>query len=384
MRKEFNILFAEQKNNHRLYEIEFGSQIYKYYLYTFIDEEYITHISEIEDAESFFIICDKNIEQIYGQKLLRTIGRYYKCNLISFECEERNKNLKILEELIERVLEKKATRRTCIIALGGGICGNMAGMVAALLFRGIKFIHIPTSLMAVLDSVLSLKQAINSGRGKNLIGTFYRPEMVISSMDFLITLPEREIVSGLCEVVKNSLTILPDSIDGIFDTLNKNSDYSKEDYLYFVDLSIKAKTHVMRDDPYEKHDALILEYGHTIGHAIELSTNGAITHGEAVGLGMLCAAEISRELGYLSKDDVELHKVLLEKAGAPVKIPGYLKPEAILSIMKFDNKRGYLSSQKGIFHMVLLEKIGKPLFNGEKILTPVPEDLARHAISKLY
>ncbi len=383
MREEFSVLFAEQKNNHRLYEIEFGSQIYKYYLYDCINEEYIAHISEIEDAESFFIICDKNIEQIYGQRLLKTIGRYYKCHLISFECEEKNKNLKTLEELIEKILEKKATRRTCIIALGGGICGNMAGMVAALLFRGIKFIHIPTSLMAVLDSVLSLKQAINSSCGKNLIGTFYRPEMVISNMDFLITLPEREIVSGLCEVVKNSLTILPDSIDGVFSTLNKNSDYSKEEYLYFVDLSIKAKTQVMRYDAYEKHDALILEYGHTVGHAIELAANGGVKHGEAIGLGMLCAAEISHILGYLSKDDVELHKALLEKAGAPVKIPDYLKPETILSIMKFDNKRGYLNSEKGIFHMVLLEKVGEPLFNGENILIPVPEDVAMHVISKL-
>ncbi len=367
------------------YNIRFGENSFKYFLYSNELNDCTRLLNGLNDIESVVIISDKNVGNIYGQWLVKQIEKEYKCDLILFECTEKNKNLAGLQQLIEKVLSLKATRRTCIIGLGGGICGNMSGMVAALLFRGIKFVHIPTSLMAVLDSVLSLKQAINSDLGKNLIGTFYMPEMVITSTQFLSTLPNKEVISGLCEVIKNSLTIVPETITRLSGMLSSECIYTQQDFRYFIDMSIQAKEQVMKNDPFEKNEALILEYGHTIGHAIELADAGGISHGEAVGLGMLCAARISHTLGYLSEEEVYLHKELLEKAGAPTTIPLHIDSDTILSIMKFDNKRGYISSGTGTMQLVLLDSIGKPLKdqNGA-LLTLVPEEIVRQEIKKMY
>ncbi|EPR12198.1 2-deoxy-scyllo-inosose synthase [Ruminiclostridium papyrosolvens] len=369
------------ENSCRTYDIKFGDKSFKYHLYNDF-ENFTERLFDLDDIDSFVILSDENIGRIYGRSIVNRIRKNYRCELIIFDCTEKSKNLTVLQELIEKVISLKATRRTCIIGLGGGICGNMAGMVAALLFRGIKFIHIPTSLMAISDSVLSLKQAINSEYGKNLIGVFHTPEMVITSTQFLKSLPKKEIISGLCETIKNALTILPESIEPLTGMLNDDCRYTWDNYRYFIEMSIKAKTQVMKNDAFEKKGALILEYGHTIGHAIELADAGAITHGEAIGLGMLCAAEISHMLGHLSEKDVKIHRTLLEKAGAPTVIAENINPDTIVSILKYDNKRGYTPVEEGTVYMVLLDTIGKT-FN-DSLLTAVPMELVRQAINRMY
>lgn len=366
------------------YDIQFGNTSFKYYLYSSYLANYIQQLYKLENIDSYIIVSDKNIGNMYGQSIARQIRNKYKCDLLLFDFTEKNKNFKSLEELIEKVLSLKATRRTCIIGLGGGVCGNISGLAAALLFRGLKFVHIPTSLMSILDSTLSLKQAINSNFGKNIVGVFYTSEMVIANIYFLRTLPKCEIVSGMCEVIKNALAILPEDIEQLFNVLNQQCHYTPQDYHYFIDMSIRAKTLVMRNDPFEKHDALILEYGHTVGHAIELAVAGEISHGEAIGLGMLCAAEVSHLLGYLSEKEIIVHRALLDMAGASTKIPRHIDPDAILSIIKFDNKRGYVNCQNSDIQMVLLDSIGKPLRDNRNMLTLVPEEVIRKAICKLY
>ncbi|MCX7747711.1 MAG: 2-deoxy-scyllo-inosose synthase [Clostridia bacterium] len=381
--KLFDINDLKQNEICSTYEIKFGQYTYPYHLVNGISREFVKPLLELEGVDSFVIVCDEKVERLYAQKVKKEIQAYYTCHIISFHCGEPNKNLKVLEQLIEKVLELRITRRTCIVGFGGGICGNMAGMLSAMLFRGIKFVHIPTSLMAMLDSVLSLKQAINSSYGKNLIGFFHTPDMVLANIEFLKTLPKAEIVSGMCEVVKNALTIIPERIEELCNLCNAQSAYSFKEYKFFIDISIKAKMAVMKEDPFEKEQGLILEYGHTIGHAIELASKGSISHGEAVGLGMLCAAEVSHKMGFLTEADVVLHTDLLKKIGAITRIPEELKLESILSVMRFDNKRGYLSSEKGKFHMIILEKIGKPLMNNGSLLTSVPEEIVKHALKKL-
>lgn len=366
------------------YDIQFGHVVYKYYLYDGGSDHYLQQLRTLEDIDSFLFITDDHVAALYATSIVNRLQDKYKCDILTITSTETQKNMQVLGEIMEQALSLKVTRRTCIVALGGGICGNLAGMVAALLFRGIKLIHMPTTLMAISDSVLSLKQAINSTYGKNLIGTFYTPEMVIGNIDFLRTLPRSEIVSGLCEVVKNALTILPESIPELRGKLRAESGYNAEELRYFIDMSIQAKTRVMQYDPFEKKEALVLEYGHTTGHAIELAEAGNITHGEAIGLGMICAAEVSRMLGYLSDDDVQLHRELLAKAGASIHLPRHLQADMILSIMQFDNKRGYVQGTNGMIHMVLLQHIGKPLMNNSTLLTEVPEELVRQAMINLY
>lgn len=373
--------YSEEVYN--VYDIAFGDIDYKYYLLNGEIEGCIQQLIKFEGIDSIIVISDENVGTLYGQSLVRQIRNICRCDLLIFECTEKHKNIHVLGELVEKVLALNASRQTCIVGLGGGICGNMSGMVAALLFRGIKFVHIPTTLMAISDSVLSLKQAINSNFGKNLIGVFYTPEMVIANIGFMQSLPKSQIVSGMCEVIKNVLTILPDRIEQLYKILNEKCIYTDQDYRYVIDLSISAKTTVMKHDPFEKHDALILEYGHTIGHAIELASSGQISHGEAVGMGMLCAAEISHMLGYMTGEEVSLHARLLQKAGALTKLAGNIKMDDILSIIKFDNKRGYINVENGYISMVLMEKIGKPLKNNGKMLTGVPEAIIRQAITSI-
>jgi 3-dehydroquinate synthase/2-deoxy-scyllo-inosose synthase len=234
--------------------------------------------------------------------------------------------------------------------------------------------------MAILDSVLSLKQAINSVYGKNLVGMFKKPEMVITSVEFLYTLKKKEIISGMCEVIKNSLAISPKDINILMQKIKCDLNFDIPDYLYFIDSSIKAKTKVMNQDPYEKNMALVLEYGHTIGHAIELASKQQLTHGESIGIGMVYAAKISVDMGYLTQHDLNIHKVMLQKLGARTCVPKSVDKDTILGFIRHDNKRGYLKPNDEYVQMVLLKSLGTPVVHSDSIITMVKEDLIKCAI----
>jgi len=362
----------KHRDNLKEYIIRFSSEEYPYYLYDKLDEEGLRPITQLENVDKFVIVCDQTIEALYSKRLIDLLG-VEKCILASFPDGEQNKNLETINRMCEFILSKGITRRTAVIALGGGISGNMGGMIAAMLFRGIRLIHIPTSFMAISDSVLSLKQAINSGYGKNLIGMFYKPEMVVTFREFFDTLPKVHKIAGLCETIKNALVIVPEHKDKLLHLLNRECQYSKEEYDYFIDMSIKAKTQIMKEDSHECKEAVVLEYGHTIGHAIELLSNGKIVHGEAVGLGMICAAEISHRLGYLSKEIVDLHIEMLELAGSITKLPEFIQVNDIINFLAYDNKRGYLKSKKKWYDLVLISDLGKPIQGESGYLVSVPE-----------
>jgi 3-dehydroquinate synthase/2-deoxy-scyllo-inosose synthase len=256
-------------------------------------------------------------------------------------------------------------------------------MMAAMLFRGVRLVHVPTSLMSMLDSVLSLKQAINSNKGKNLIGVLHPPTIVLTSLRFLESLDRTEVVAGLCEVVKNLLVIDPQGIEAIASHFNPRAEYLSQDFERFILHSIAMKQHVMEADPFEKDTGLVLEYGHTIGHAIEIASAGKLSHGLAVGLGMLCVARISRGLGYLSDHEVDIHSALLDAIGAPTRLPADLAVADILAALRFDNKRGYLAEIPGSVHLVMLKALGSPLWTGGKPLTLVPEAAVEAALEQI-
>jgi 3-dehydroquinate synthase/2-deoxy-scyllo-inosose synthase len=276
------------------------------------------------------------------------------------------------------------------VALGGGLVGNMAGLLAALLFRGIRLVHMPTTLLAMSDSVLSLKQAVNSPVGKNHLGTFYAPELVWCDLAYLRWLPVREIQSALCELIKNVVAITPEHYDELHSLLDPAGVYSPEQHLHFIELCIAAKCLVMQDDPLEKRDGLVLEYGHTVGHALEwlaarlLPQSGPLPHGFAVGLGMLVEARISRLLGLLSAQDEQAQVELLRCNGAPTTLPRAIAVGTVLVALERDNKRGYLPVQRGTYPMVLLEQLGRPHRHEGSILTPVPAQLVAAALKALH
>ena len=302
---------------------------------------------------------------------------------------EAREQMKTLETAMRIVTSARAdgggTHRSCFITLGGGVIGNIAGLAAALLVRGVRLIHIPTTLLAATDSILSLKQAVNvrdaSGRLiKNLLGTFYAPEWVLVYTSFWETLPAQEIRAGLCELVKNVIGIHPQHMEEVLALLRPEATYTPEECQRIFELCFAAKQEVMQTDAHEKGPALILEAGHTFGHAWESHTG--LTHGLSVGLGLLVEAHISAARGWLAPDDLELITRLLQRNGALTTLPTDLDSEAILALMRADNKIGYLPHRSGYTVMVILNHLGQPAMERGLPLTYVAEAEVRAAMNR--
>ncbi|MFY1653187.1 2-deoxy-scyllo-inosose synthase [Solwaraspora sp. WMMB762] len=334
-------------------------------------------------ASRLLIVCDSNTGPLFGAELVERLSPRVPANLLIHRAGEPYKDLQAVGTLAESALRLGADRACVVVAVGGGVIGNIAGLMAALLFRGIRLVHIPTSLIAMSDSVLSLKQAVNASAGKNLIGTFYPPECVLADAAMLRSLPFRETVSGLCEVVKNSLAVRPSMVEMLRASLRRDGNYDNETMYRIISESILAKASVTIDDMHECRAGLVLEYGHTVGHAIEYTAAGEISHGQAIGLGMLVAAEVSRRLGHLDDETVALHRELLARAGAAVTVPAHVDLDEVMHRLRFDNKRGYLSDLAESSAMVLLRGLGEPLWHDGRPLVPVPMKLIGEVIGEL-
>lgn len=337
-------------------------------------------------ADHFFIITDATFPADIAEKMQKIIGTQVPCDLLTFAGGERAKTLLTVEQLGVQALEKGATRASVIIALGGGLAGNVAGLLAGILFRGIRFIHLPTTLLAMSDSCLSLKQGVNSCLGKNHFGLFKAPEFVWAELEFLRSLPAREIQSALCEMIKNILVICPEQFDEFAATLHSPASasnlsfYSDRQFVDFILLCIDAKNALMCHDALEKHQALGLEYGHTVGHAVELIQQGTLPHGLAIGMGMVVEATLSYFRGMLSRAGLDMHYILLNAINAPTCIPDEVATEDLLSVLAKDNKRGYLPSVAGHYAVVLLEAPGKIHRTQHTVLTQVSQQEMRLAI----
>ncbi|MGH3450649.1 MAG: 3-dehydroquinate synthase family protein, partial [Haloechinothrix sp.] len=298
---------------------------------------------------------------------------------------EKMKRLATVASLADHAVRLGATRRSIVLAFGGGVVGNVAGLLAGLLFRGIRLIHIPTTIIAATDSVVSLKQAVNSAMGKNHIGVYHQPTAVLTDLAMLATLPARQVRSGWCEFVKNCLAIRPGSI-GRLRRVVRGDLLAPISLDWLLRESIAAKAAVMFDDQKERHRGLVLEYGHTIGHAVELADlrrrgNAGLSHGEAVGVGMLAAARLSARRGWLHSGDVSLHRELLTSLGAPVTLPQGLEPSEVTAVVGRDNKRGLLPGADAVF--VLLRRLGVPAGDLRSPLTPVTTDEVNTVVKEL-
>ena len=335
------------------------------------------------EADHFVLVTDATFPAYLAEAAWMRLSSLGRCTLLTFQGGEHAKNLVTIHRLGNDAIRAGATRRSCIVALGGGLVGNVAGLLAALFFRGTHLVHLPTTLLAMSDSCLSLKQGVNSDAGKNHFGQFYPPEFVWADLSYLRELPTIEVRSALCELIKNVLAVCPEHYDELASTLRQDGMYPEAQVQRFIALCIEAKCSVMGQDALEKQDAVILEYGHTVGHALELRSGGAIPHGLAIGIGMVVAARISRMLGMLSRQEEEAHRTLLRRNGAPTRVPRHVSAQELLELMAHDNKRGYLTPVRGKYDMVLLERLGVPHRTGETVLTHVEESTVRAAIEVL-
>ena len=267
---------------------------------------------------------------------------------------ERYKTWETLNLIFDALLASHCERGTTLIALGGGVIGDMGGFAAACYQRGMPFIQVPTTLLAQVDSSVGGKTAINHPRGKNMIGAFYQPRLVLADLATLDTLPERELAAGLAEVIKYGLIRDPDFFVWLEDHLDALVARDKTALAYAVARSCANKAAVVAADERETGERALLNLGHTFGHAIETGLGyGAWLHGEAVAAGTLIAAELSARLGWLTADDARRIERLFIRAGLPVNAPT-LGAARYLELMRHDKK-----VEGGKLRLVLLEGIGR-------------------------
>lgn len=312
-----------------------------------------------ENKSKIFIVTDKNIGKLYAASLQAALGT---AEIYEVEPGEQSKSFADYQAILEWMIERGANRQSIIIALGGGVVGDLAGFVAASVLRGVKFIQVPTSLLAQVDSSVGGKTGINTKFGKNLVGAFYQPRSVVIDIETLKTLPRREILAGYAEIVKYGL--LGDA--AFFEWLESNGakliQGDRDALVHAIEKSCMMKADIVRQDEFEETGLrALLNLGHTFAHALETACHydGRLLHGEAVGIGLVLAGRLSAALGMIEETQelrIEMH---LKKIGMMTEIADIqpvvtLKAEDIFSLMRKDKK----ASADGI-HFVLLEKIGK-------------------------
>ncbi|MEK7867504.1 MAG: 3-dehydroquinate synthase [Planctomycetota bacterium] len=320
------------------------------------------------------VITDKNVARFHLRPVvasLRTCG--FMPHSIVLPAGESLKSLKNAARLYDLLLAEGADRQTPIVALGGGVVGDLAGFVASTWLRGVPLVQVPTSLIGQVDSSVGGKVGVNHPRGKNLIGSFYHPRTVLADPAVLSTLPRRELVSGMAEVVKCGVI----RHEGFFHFVERNVEkfYALDRFVTeeVIATCVSVKAEIVEKDEREDGIRAILNYGHTVGHALE--TIGAyrrFRHGEAIAIGMSCAARVALHLGLADAELVESQDHLLARLGLPTAVRG-VRANAVLSTMRTDKKR-----RAGKVRMILPTQIGRV-----QIVDDVDPSALRSALSEV-
>lgn len=339
--------------------VDLGDRSYPIYIgeKLFADSQYlIPHIR----GRQVYIVTNETVAPLYLAALEKVLASYHVDSVVLPD-GEAHKNLETLNIIFDGLLRARHNRTTTLIALGGGVVGDMTGFAAACYQRGVDFIQVPTTLLSMVDSSVGGKTGVNHPLGKNMIGAFYQPRCVLVDTSVLDTLPARELSAGIAEVVKYGLIADYD----FFVWLETNMDLlmarDKSALAYAVERSCQIKAEVVSLDEREGGLRAILNLGHTFGHAIETAQGyGNWLHGEAVAAGMVMAADLSWRRGAISEMDLERTKKLLERANLPVKAPSDMESETFLQLMGVDKK-----VLDGRLRLVLLERMGKALITSD-------------------
>jgi 3-dehydroquinate synthase len=315
------------------------------------------------------IVTNEDVAPLYLPRI-RKVFENIKTTEIVVADGEQAKDWPTLNRVFDALLQARCGRDTLVVALGGGVIGDLAGFAAAIYQRGVPFLQVPTTLLAQVDSSVGGKTAINHPLGKNMIGAFHQPRAVISDVATLDTLPDRELRSGLAEVIKHGFALDAVFVGWLESNIEKILRKDREALAYAVRRSCELKAKVVAADEREAGERALLNFGHTFGHAIETAAGyGAWLHGEAVAAGMVMAAELSALMGDLKKTEVTRVRELVRRAGLPVSGPA-LAPERLMELMTVDKK-----AAKGRTRFVLLESVGRAALRGD-----VDDALVRKAI----
>ena len=329
-----------------------------------------TSFDGLPPAALAFIVTNATVAPLYAARLREALStRYAQVLLIELPDGEAQKNWQSLNLIFDAMLSAGCDRQTTLFALGGGVVGDITGFAAACYMRGVPFVQVPTTLLAQVDSSVGGKTAINHPLGKNMVGAFHQPLRVVADLDTLLSLPAREVSAGLAEVIKYG----PIADDAFLSWIEKNIDAlldrEPDALAHAVRRSCEIKAHVVAQDERENGLRAILNFGHTFGHAIETGLGyGEWLHGEAVGCGMVMAADLSARLGWIDQAYVNRLAGIIERAGLPVRGPAF-GADRYLELMRHDKK-----SQAGQIRFVLIEAPGRAGLHA------VPDALVRQVI----
>lgn len=305
-------------------------------------------------GEQVLVVTNESLWQPYGESFVARLGKSFKVDSAVLPDGEQYKTLAVLNNIFDVLLQNKHDRSTTLIALGGGVVGDMAGFAASAYQRGVNFIQIPTTLLAQVDSSVGGKTAVNHPLGKNMIGAFYQPQCVVIDTEVLGTLPDRELSAGLAEVIKYGLIADGEFFGWLEANITRLMAREPEALIYAIERSCQTKADVVAQDEKETGLRAILNLGHTFGHAIEASQGyGQWLHGEAVAAGTVMACELSRRLGWLDAAVLERSVRLFNLANLPVKPPADMSAENFLKYMAVDKKVLH-----GTLRLVLLKALG--------------------------
>ena len=325
----------------------------------FIGQNVCTEISSFCSQENFsptaMLIVDENVTPLYAEDILDALrAGGLKPKLATVPAGEVSKSLPMAENLYTQMIEEELDRKSPIIALGGGVTGDLAGFIAATYMRGVPFVQVPTSLLAAVDSSVGGKVAVNHILGKNLIGAFYQPQAVFVNLSFLKSLPMREVRAGLGEIIKYGVIYDPELFAYLEAHTQEILDLQEDCLTHIVARCVEIKAEVVAKDERENGLRRILNFGHTTAHVIEKETHYiGFNHGEAVAIGMLVAGKISAALGLCKLDDVKRIENLLHAFAMPTKALG-LDVEKMYADTIHDKK-----AIRGKVHWILMTEIGK-------------------------
>lgn len=317
------------------------------------------------------IVTNTTVGPLYTAKLRAALAPYHKAVLdVELPDGEQYKDWPALNQIFTKLLEEAADRKTVLYALGGGVVGDMTGFAAACYMRGVPFVQVPTTLLSQVDSSVGGKTAINHPAGKNMIGAFYQPQRVICDLDTLDTLPQKELLAGLAEVIKYGPIADAEFLSWLEANMDKLLARDRAALMHAVKRSCEIKAWVVGQDEKEAGLRAILNFGHTFGHAIESGMGyGEWLHGEAVGCGMVMAADLSARLGLIDEATSLRIKALIERTGLPVKGPD-LGADRYIELMQVDKK-----AEGGEIKFVVVGPLG------QATTRPAPDALVRDVIA---
>jgi len=332
--------------------VELGDRSYPIYIGTGLITDKALLKSAIR-GNKVAIVTNETVGPLYIDKLKNSLSGLDLLEIVLPDGEQY-KTLEYLNKIFDALLQAHCNRDVTLVALGGGVIGDMTGFAAATYQRGVDFIQVPTTLLSQVDSSVGGKTGVNHALGKNMIGSFYQPRAVFIDIDTLDTLPDKELSAGLAEVIKYGLIVDADFLAWLEAHMDELVQRDKSALAQAILVSCKTKADVVAKDERESGVRALLNLGHTFGHAIEAGMGyGAWLHGEAVAAGMAMAADLSQRMGWISGADVERVRKLLSRANLPVNGPADLTVNTYLDLMSVDKK-----VQQGKMRFVLMKSIG--------------------------